>query len=69
MATVHRYPVWQNPYFAAILEMDAEKMKVRITDAENAIHRRMIKSSADPEERQAALDALNALSFLGDCVN
>jgi hypothetical protein len=61
--------MWQNPYLAAMLEMDSVKMKAKITDAETAIRRRMINGSAEPEECQAALDALSALRFLNRSVN
>jgi hypothetical protein len=61
------YPLWQNAYLAAMLERDSAKMKAKIDDAEDGIHRRMVNSKAEPEERQAVLDALNALSFLRRC--
>jgi hypothetical protein len=59
-----QYSVWQEPYLAAMLEMDAIKAKVKIALAEGAIHFRMIGSRAEPAERQAILNALNALKFI-----
>jgi hypothetical protein len=59
-----QYPVWQLPYLSAMMEMDLAKMKVKIANAENTIHSRMSDSKASPEERQAILEALNALKFL-----
>jgi hypothetical protein len=64
-----RYPIWQSPYLAAMLEMDSVKMKAKITDAISAIHRRMIYKPAQPEERLAVGTALNALEFLNQCGN
>jgi len=67
MAVPLKYPVWQNPYLAAMLGIDSVKTKTRIAAAETAIHRRMVQSGAAPEERQAVLAALNALGFLKRC--
>jgi hypothetical protein len=62
------YPIWQNCYLAAMLEMDSVKMKAKITDAISAIHRRMINNPAEPEERLAVGTALNALELCQRCV-
>jgi hypothetical protein len=58
------YPNWQELYVAAMLEMNSRKMKAKIADAEDAIRSRMLGSKVAPEERQAIVDALNALKFL-----
>jgi len=58
------YPVWQESYVAAMLEMNTIAQHVKITAAQDAIHSRMVTSDSDPEERQAIQDALNALRFL-----
>jgi hypothetical protein len=59
-----RYPVWQEYYVAAMLETNSAAQHSKIATAEHAIHRRMAGSKAEPEERQAIQDALNALKFL-----
>ena len=59
-----QYPVWQVPFLAAMREMDSIKAKVKIAAAEIAIHSRMIRSRAEPAERDAILNALNALKFI-----
>jgi hypothetical protein len=59
-----RYPVWQESYLAAMLEMNSAAQRAKIAAAQHAIHNRLIHSKAEPEERQAILDALNALKFL-----
>ncbi|MGA2420540.1 MAG: hypothetical protein ABSG69_10680 [Candidatus Acidiferrum sp.] len=64
MPNTLRYPVWQGHYLAAMLEMNSRMMKARIVDAQDAIRSRMIGSEAEPEERQAISDALQALRFL-----
>lgn len=64
MPNALHYPTWQGHYLAAVLEMNSRMMKVKIADAEDAIRSRMLGSKAGPEERQAILDALNALKFL-----
>ncbi|MGA2814006.1 MAG: hypothetical protein ABSG16_21610 [Candidatus Acidiferrum sp.] len=62
-----RYPIWQKFYLAAMLEMDSRKMKVKIADAISRIHRRMICTPAQPEERLAVGTALNSLKFCQRC--
>ncbi len=58
------YPVWQESYLAAMLEMNTTAQHAKITAAKDAIRGRMVTSNAGPEERQAIHDALNALKFL-----
>jgi hypothetical protein len=64
MSDVLRYPVWRGPCLAGLLEMNSRKMKTKIADAESVIRSRMVGSDAEPDERQAIEDALNALKFL-----
>ena len=58
------YPVWQESYIEAMLELNPAAQPAKIATAEHAIHNRMVGSKAEPEERQAVLDALSALKFL-----
>jgi hypothetical protein len=64
MPNTLRYPGWQGPYLAAILEMNSAEKHAKIATAEDAIRSRMMSSKTEPEERQAIQDALNALKFL-----
>jgi hypothetical protein len=64
MAPQLRYPVWQESYIAAMLEMNSAAQRAKIAAAQAAIQKRMVGSRAEPEERQAILDALNALKFM-----
>jgi len=59
-----RYPGWQGPYLAAVLEMNATAKHAKIATAEDAIRARMMSCKTEPAERQAIQDALNALKFL-----
>ena len=62
-----RYPDWQTPYRAAILEVDEQKLEAKIHLAEWKIFQRLQTISADSDhhaERSAIADALNALRFL-----
>ena len=59
-----RYPVWQGHYLAAMIEMNSTKMRSKIVAAQDAIRYRLLGDKAEPEERQAIQDALNALKFL-----
>jgi hypothetical protein len=69
MASPLRYPVWQESYIAAMLETKSATVKVKIAVAKSVIGHRMVSSKAEPEERQAILDALNALQFLNRIVD
>jgi tellurite resistance protein len=64
MLNQFRYPVWQEPYLAAMIEMDSTKTKAKIAFAEDAIRVCMIDGEAEPAEREAIVDALNALKFI-----
>lgn len=61
------YPYWQNEYAAAVLELDRETLKERITAAEHAIERRLLQLSKDSNhhtERRVIHDALISLQWL-----
>jgi hypothetical protein len=61
------YPYWQNEYAAAVLELDRETLKDRITAAEEAIERRLLqllKDSNHYTERRVIHDALISLQWL-----
>ena len=61
------YPHWQNEYAAALLELDRETLKERITAAEDAIERRIQQLSRDSDhhaERRVIHDALISLQLL-----
>jgi hypothetical protein len=59
-----RYPVWQESYLAAMLEMNSVAKRAKIAAAQDAIRKRIVSNGAAPEEHQAIQDALNALRFL-----
>ena len=66
-ASTLRFPEWQQPYLAALMEADRKKILDRVTDAENAIFNRLqsLAGNADHHaERLAIEDALNALRVL-----
>ena len=54
------YP-WQSLYAAALTELDASKLKLRVYDAQSTLHKRLreLEASTDGlEERRAVDDAL-----------
>ena len=54
------YP-WQSLYTAALTELDASKLKLRVYDAQSTLHKRLRELEASPdglEERRAVHDAL-----------
>jgi len=64
-----KYPEWQRPIQAALLEFDPQKLQERIALAEAAISARLDRLSevSDGEaERMAIEDGLRLLSFLKD---
>ena len=66
-ASTLRFPEWQQPYLAVLMEADRKKLMDRVTDTENAIFNRLqsVAGNADHHaERQAIKDALNALRVL-----
>ena len=60
--------VWEEYYFAAILETDETKLQDRIAAATDAINLRVVELSKQnygtPTERVAIADALRALAVL-----
>ena len=65
---VLKYPSWQGPYRAAVIETNPQLLKQKIAAAEQAAKLRLkqIENSADREERIALTDALTALRILGE---
>ena len=62
-----KYPQWQEPIQAALLEFDPQMLSQRIAAAEAAISARLDLLSAAPDghaERLAIQDGLRLLSFL-----
>jgi hypothetical protein len=61
------YPEWQKEFQAAILELNREKLAVRVLMAERAISKQLqaLSQSSDSRgERQAIEDALSSLRLL-----
>ena len=59
-----KYPEWQRPYEAALLEFDAQKLAAQVHEAEMAILSRLLelRTSLDGyEERVAIEDACKGL--------
>ena len=66
---VLKYPTWQEPYRAAVIEINPRFLKQKIEAAEQAAKLRLqeLENSADGrEERIALTDALTALKILGE---
>ena len=66
---VLKYPSWQAPYRAAVIETNAKLLKKKITVAEQAVNLRfkqLDNSADDRDERMALTDALTALKILGE---
>ena len=61
------YPEWQPEYQAALLELDANKLRERVQTAETAIFKRLQAISQKPDystEREAIEEALASLRVL-----
>lgn len=65
------YPKWQEPYQQAMLELDSEKLRQKILDAESAIYSRLQQltdgeahTDGAKEERLAIEDAISSLRVL-----
>jgi hypothetical protein len=56
--------VWRTAYVAAILESDAAKMAVRISDARTAINERLEQVEVTPHEHEALEAARQKLPTL-----
>jgi hypothetical protein len=66
---VLKYPNWQEPYRAAVIETNPELLKQKIAAAEQAAKLRLkeLENSADSREEWTALtDALTVLKILGE---
>jgi hypothetical protein len=63
---------WRDPYVAALMEADNDRMSVRITDAERVMlerARELFQASGDNIQEEEALDdALYALRALKTCL-
>ena len=61
-----KYPQWQEAYLAAMLDMNPQTMKSRISVAQAAIQKRVMNVSNKPnsEEQEAISDALSNLRVL-----
>lgn len=62
-----RFPMWQQPYFDALVELNLKTLPQRVAEAEKAIFLRSRALAINPdgqEERQALDDALFSLRCL-----
>ena len=67
---VLKYPIWQEPYRAAVIEANPKLLKQKIASAEAVISRfKQLENSADHHHELTALtDALAALKILGETI-
>ncbi len=68
---VLKYPIWQEPYRAAVIEANPKLLKQKIASAEQAVISRFkqLENSADHHHELTALtDALAALKILGETI-
>jgi hypothetical protein len=68
---VLKYPIWQEPYRAAIIEANPKRLKQKIAGAEQAVILRLkqLENNADHHELRALTDALSAaLKILGETI-
>ena len=66
---VLKYPTWQEPYRAAVIEANPKLFKQRISTAQQAaiLRLRQLENSADHHHELIALtDALTALKILAE---
>ena len=66
---VLKYPTWQEPYRAAVIETNPKLLKLKIAGAEQAATLRLkqLQNSADHHHELIALtDALTALKILAE---
>jgi hypothetical protein len=64
-----KYPNWQEPYRAAVLEANPKLLKLKVAAAEQAATLRLneLENGADHcDERIALTNALTALKILGE---
>lgn len=68
---VLKYPTWQEPYRAAVLETNSKLLKQKIAGAEQAaiLRLKQLENSADHHHELIALtDALTALKILAETI-
>ena len=68
---VLKYPIWQEPYRAAVIEINPKLFKQKISTAQQAAMLRLkqLENSADHHHELIALtDALTALKILGETI-
>ena len=66
-----KYPIWQEPYRAAVIEANPKLLKQKIAGAERAaiLRLKQLENSADNHGEVIALtDALTALKILGETI-
>jgi len=66
---VLKYPTWQEPYRAAVIETNLKLLKLKIAGAEQAaiLRLKQLQNSADHHHELIALtDALTALKILAE---
>jgi hypothetical protein len=68
---VLKYPIWQEPYRAAVIESNPRLLKQKIAGAEQAVILRLkqLENNADHHHELTALtDALSALKILSETI-
>jgi hypothetical protein len=68
---VLKYPIWQKPYRAAVIETNPKLLKQKIAGAEQAaiLRLKQLQNSADNLHELIALtDGLTALKILGETI-
>jgi hypothetical protein len=68
---VLKYPIWQEPYRAAVIETNPKLPKQKISSAQQAaiLRLKQLEHSADHDHELTALtDALTALKILGETI-
>jgi hypothetical protein len=68
---VLKYPIWQQPYRAAVIETNPKLLKQKIAGAEHAVILRLkqLENNEDPHHELTALtDALSALKILRETI-
>jgi hypothetical protein len=68
---VLKYPIWQEPYRAAVIETNPKLLKHKISNAEQAaiLRFKQLENRADHHHELIALtDGLTALKILGETI-
>ena len=66
---VLKYPIWQEPYRAAVIESNPKLLKPKIASAQQAVILRLKQLENSPDHRAeltALTDALTALKILAE---